>query len=70
MKESPNVPLGLYKFRLFLFKCHDVSFQEAPAPTKCGRSRPWQAKLPRQSIDLLLLDPPYNLNKRFGDNTF
>lgn len=23
-----------------------------------------------QSVDMLLLDPPYNLNKRFGDNSF
>lgn len=28
------------------------------------------AKLPHQTIDLLILDPPYNLSKRFGDNTF
>lgn len=27
-------------------------------------------KLPEQVIDLLILDPPYNLSKRFGDNTF
>lgn len=27
-------------------------------------------KLSPQSFDLLVLDPPYNLNKRFGDNAF
>ncbi|MGH2582049.1 MAG: DNA-methyltransferase [Anaerolineales bacterium] len=27
-------------------------------------------RLPRASVDLLFLDPPYNLNKRFGDNAF
>jgi len=27
-------------------------------------------KLPVATVDLLVLDPPYNLNKRFGDNTF
>lgn len=27
-------------------------------------------QLPAASVDLLVLDPPYNLNKRFGDNTF
>lgn len=26
--------------------------------------------LPKASVDLLVLDPPYNLNKRFGDSTF
>lgn len=28
------------------------------------------SKLLRGSVDLLVLDPPYNLNKRFGDSTF
>lgn len=27
-------------------------------------------RLPRATVDLLVLDPPYNLNKRFGDTTF
>lgn len=27
-------------------------------------------KLQKNSVDLLILDPPYNLNKRFGDNVF
>jgi site-specific DNA-methyltransferase (adenine-specific) len=27
-------------------------------------------RLKHASVDLLVLDPPYNLNKRFGDNTF
>jgi len=27
-------------------------------------------RLKQASVDLLVLDPPYNLNKRFGDNTF
>ena len=26
--------------------------------------------LPRSAVDLLVLDPPYNLTKRFGENTF
>ena len=28
------------------------------------------SQLPVATVDLLVLDPPYNLNKRFGDNTF
>lgn len=28
------------------------------------------SRLPRETVDLLVLDPPYNLNKRFGDTTF
>lgn len=27
-------------------------------------------RLPARTVDLLVLDPPYNLSKRFGDNTF
>jgi len=27
-------------------------------------------KLPKHSVDLLILDPPYNLNKKFGGNSF
>lgn len=27
-------------------------------------------KLPRGTVDLMILDPPYNLNKTFGDNVF
>jgi site-specific DNA-methyltransferase (adenine-specific) len=26
--------------------------------------------LPKATVDLLILDPPYNLDKKFGDNTF
>src|SRR5579863_6760717 len=28
------------------------------------------SKLPAQMIDVLILDPPYNLNKKFGSKTF
>jgi site-specific DNA-methyltransferase (adenine-specific) len=28
------------------------------------------AKLPHKCVDVLILDPPYNLNKRFGSKTF
>lgn len=28
------------------------------------------AKLPKKSVDLLFIDPPYNRNKDFGNNTF
>ena len=27
-------------------------------------------KLPKKSVDLLICDPPYNLNKSFGKNKF
>ena len=27
-------------------------------------------KLPKEFVDLLFIDPPYNLNKNFGNNQF
>lgn len=38
--------------------------------TVLGDFRDVAKRLPEGSVDLLVLDPPYNLNKRFGDNTF
>ena len=38
--------------------------------TIVGDSLQIAEKLPRSFVDLLFLDPPYNLNKRFGDTTF
>lgn len=35
-----------------------------------GDSNEVIAKLPGQSIDLLILDPPYNLNKKFGQTSY
>ena len=43
-----------------------------PIPTgiACGDGIVWAKKLPSQSIDLLFLDPPYNLAKTFGNAQF
>src|SRR2546421_8154826 len=27
-------------------------------------------KIPKETVDLLILDPPYNLNKKFGGQSF
>lgn len=52
-----------------LVRANDVS----PELTDCtilGDCLKVAGGLKRKSVDLLVLDPPYNLNKRFGDNTF
>ena len=36
----------------------------------CGDSFALLPQLPKAFVDLLILDPPYNLNKRFGAETF
>src|SRR6187549_1176799 len=36
----------------------------------CGDAFRTLEKLPRQSYDLLFADPPYNLTKNFGENSF
>lgn len=38
--------------------------------TVLGDCKEVAGSLAQRSVDLLFLDPPYNLNKRFGDNTF
>ena len=36
----------------------------------CGNSLALFSQLPKGFVDLLILDPPYNLNKQFGSETF
>jgi len=38
--------------------------------TVCGDSFDVLPRLPRERVDLLIADPPYNLEKTFGDRTF
>jgi site-specific DNA-methyltransferase (adenine-specific) len=38
--------------------------------TICGDFQEVANKLPNQFVDLLLIDPPYNLSKNFGNNKF
>jgi site-specific DNA-methyltransferase (adenine-specific) len=41
-----------------------------PGGIACDDSRRWPALLPPGSVDLLFLDPPYNLTRSFGSSTF
>lgn len=43
---------------------------ELPIGTICGDSIALSARLPQHSVDLLILDPPYNLNKDFNGYKF
>ncbi len=45
-------------------------FTAPPTGIACGDCRDWAAALPRRRVDLLFLDPPYNLAKSFGNQTY
>jgi site-specific DNA-methyltransferase (adenine-specific) len=46
------------------------STQDAPTSTVMGDYREVIPTLPRSFVDLLILDPPYNLNKSFNERKF
>lgn len=43
---------------------------QLPQGTIWGDSMAWATVLPQQSVDLLILDPPYNLDKTFNSQKF
>jgi len=43
---------------------------EPPVGVVCGDFRTWTAAIPTASVDLLFLDPPYNLTKSFNGRKF
>lgn len=47
-----------------------IPFSEPPQGTVQGNCLQWAAYLPRGFVDLLILDPPYNLNKAFNGQKF
>ena len=47
-----------------------ASARELTDQVVCGDSFALLAQLPDAFVDLLILDPPYNLNKRFGTESF
>ncbi len=47
-----------------------ASVRELTDQVVCGDSLALLAQLPKAFVDLLILDPPYNLNKQFGSETF
>ncbi len=53
-----------------LFPKRAVSLSECSDKTICGDAFEILKFLPPKSFDLLFADPPYNLNKNFGGNSF
>jgi site-specific DNA-methyltransferase (adenine-specific) len=47
-----------------------VSVRELTDQVVCGDSVALLPQLPKAFVDLLILDPPYNLNKQFGSESF
>ena len=47
-----------------------ASARELSDQVVCGDSFPLLPQLPKAFVDLLILDSPYNLNKRFGTESF
>ncbi|MBP7949400.1 MAG: hypothetical protein KA004_07065 [Verrucomicrobiales bacterium] len=47
-----------------------ASVRELTDQVVCGDSLALLPQLPKAFVDLLILDPPYNLNKQFGSETF
>jgi site-specific DNA-methyltransferase (adenine-specific) len=47
-----------------------TGWSELPQGTIHGDCLSWAASLPPQSVDLLVLDPPYNLDKQFNGQKF
>ncbi|KAM3098041.1 DNA-methyltransferase [Phormidesmis sp. 146-12] len=49
---------------------NNQKFTEAPIGTLCGNYLEWVDHLPAAFVDLLILDPPYNLTKEFNQLKF
>jgi len=53
-----------------LLKVSDVRADNFLNKTILGNVEEVAKKIPKKSVDLLFIDPPYNLNKDFGNNNF
>ena len=59
-----------YRKRLFRAEEEDDDLQECRNKIICGDAFEILKKLPGKKFDLLFADPPYNLTKNFGENSF
>lgn len=59
----------LYKERL-LFSYRNINLESLINKTICGNSFDVIEYIPKKIVDLVILDPPYNLNKKFQDLSF
>ena len=59
------------KFRASLISSKNITYLDSiKNKTICGDTFEILKLLPEQSFDLLFADPPYNLTKNFGENSF
>ncbi|MEI6287463.1 MAG: DNA methyltransferase, partial [Bacillota bacterium] len=58
-----------YKNKLY-YPANDIHFDSIIDKTICGDLFAVLAKLPTAFVDLLIIDPPYNLNKNFHGDKF
>lgn len=63
-------PVELEQLRTRLLRPAEASGNNFVGRTILGDCFEVFDKLPRRAVDLLILDPPYNLSKRFGESTF
>ncbi|HEV7643502.1 MAG TPA: site-specific DNA-methyltransferase [Pyrinomonadaceae bacterium] len=57
-------------FKELLFPKDALALSDCRDKTLCGDSFKVLSLLPPKKFDLLFADPPYNLNKNFGENSF
>lgn len=74
-QSSRNKTIAISKSEMRLFKDRLIRAEDVTAKNCIGRTINGSYldvvdKLPQNSVDLLILDPPYNLNKTFGSYQF
>ncbi|MBQ3021980.1 MAG: site-specific DNA-methyltransferase [Clostridia bacterium] len=76
MKADRNktIDITVEEGKVFLDKCisveRKISLEDIINKTICGNTFEVLNYLPERFIDLLIVDPPYNLDKEFGQNKF
>lgn len=75
-KAPRNKTIELSRIEMALYASLALKAQKSYTLTEvtnqiiCADSLKVLSKLPQSSVDLLIVDPPYNLTKTFGKNTF
>ncbi len=67
--DVPDEEIEIYRKNL-VFASGAFDLKNCRSKIVCGDAFAVLAKLPESSFDLLFADPPYNLTKNFGENSF
>ena len=76
MKTSRNKTIdfdlseGKHYIERCVFNLNDCDLESIVNKTICGDTFEMLKKIPKNSVDLLIADPPYNLDKNFNGNKF